>query len=179
MSFLVRLVTILGCIVIPHTLPAAEDEGVGPFGLVLGQSSPSVLADRFPSASHRGISTWTRGALYQVPGSELPLQGAKHAVFVFDLDEQLDAAFITIEKRRFHEVMRLLDGQYRRLSASVPHVGNRHVKWEADDIVIELDAPHLSFEMELQYQTKQFLEQFERGQAEQREQQRQREAEQL
>lgn len=66
-----------------------------------------------------------------------------------------------------------------RISTTVPHVGNRHVKWEAGDIVIEPDSPHMSFQMELQYQTEQLLEQFERGQAEQLEQQRQQEADQL
>lgn len=67
MSFVFRVVAILGMVLIPHTLHAAENAGVGPFGLVLGQSSLSVLAERFPSASHTGSSAWTRGAVYPLP----------------------------------------------------------------------------------------------------------------
>jgi len=173
------------CIIIAFVLSsglvgfASAGEDVGPFGLSIGVSQPDDVLERFPSAAAAGSNSWTGGAMYRVDGAQLPLQGARRATFVFGQDDRLDAVLITLNKRRFDAVRRLLDEQYPRVSARIPHVGDAHVEWRVGDVIIELDSPHMSFDMQLEYQTRRFVEQFERGLREQRESRRQQEGSQL
>ena len=126
------------------------DEGIGPFGLSVGSSQTDDMLERFPSAVEVGSNSWTGGAMYRVDGAHLPLQGARRATFVFGQGDRLDAVLITLNKRRFDAVRRLLDEQYPRVSARIPHVGDAHVEWHVGDVIIELDSPHMSFDMQLE-----------------------------
>ena len=158
---------------------SAADEGIGPFGLSIGTSQPDEVLERFPDAVEVGSNSWTGGAMYRVEGAHLPLQGARRATFVFGQDDRLDAVLITLNKRRFDAVRRLLDEQYPRVSARIPHVGDAHVEWRVGDVIIELDSPHMSFDMQLEYQTRRFVDQFESGMRERQESQRRQEGSQL
>lgn len=158
---------------------AVSGTDIGPFDLPLVSSTPAELAERFPSATQMGINRWSGGPMYRVNGKRIPLQGAKQAVFIFDSDDRLSATLITLRKNRFTHIRKLLDAQYRKVSETIPHVGNRHVRWESDDVVIELDSPHMSFEMELGYHTAAFLQLFEQGQRDHQASQRQQELDQL
>lgn len=65
-----------------------------------------------------------------------------------------------LEKRRFDEVASLLAEKYKLTKKVRPQVGDRYAKFTAPDTVIEIDAPHLSFDMEVRYMTNNFVKAF-------------------
>src|SRR5699024_4242314 len=167
------MIALLSCSV------AANDEGVGPFSLPLASSTPGDLSARFPTAREMGLNTWSGGPMYRVEGSALPLDGATSAVFIFDQDDRLDATLINLRKSRFEVIKDLLDTRYQRTSSREPFVGNTSVRCDAYDIVITLEAPHMSFEMELGYHTSKFLRLFRQGSEARQQEHRQAERSQL
>lgn len=176
--FQVRIIIAVTVLLLSCTA-AASDEGIGPFDLSLITSRPHDLSERFPSAQQVGRNTWSGGPMYRVEGRKLPLEGAKSAVFIFDRNERLDAVLIMLRKSRFAIIKDLLDTRYRQTSAVEPFVGDKSVRWEADEIVITLEAPHMSFDMELGYHTRDFLRRFEQGAEARRQEHRQAERSQL
>ena len=151
----------------------------GPFGLSVHASTPEQLHERFPGAASKGINRWSQGPMFEVPGHRLPLEGARDALFIFSADERLDAVVITMNKNRFNAVRGLLDERYRQTRAQVPFVGDAFVAWREQDVIIELDSPHLGFQMTLSYKSSEFVARFEAGRRAEAEARRQREADQL
>ena len=153
--------------------------GAGPFGLEVGGSTRAEVERQFRGAESAGINRWSEGPMVSVPGSSLPLDGALSALFIFNPDDTLEAVIITLRKQRFEAIRGLLNELYRPVSARVPFVGDRLVTWEADGILIELDSPHLSFEMDLRYLAQGFLRRYREQHALEQQQQRQQQAGQL
>lgn len=154
-------------------------QGTGPFGLAIHHSDPVMLVERFPNASDIGINQWSQGPMYEVAGRHLPLEGARRANFIFSRDNRLEGVVIVMNKRRFDAVRGLLDQLYRQTRAQLPFVGDAFVAWREDDVIIELESPHLSFEMTLRYMSTDFVARYEAGRRASAESQRQREAGQL
>lgn len=178
---IVRVVVLMG--VVALCLGAggavASSSGVGPFGLDIGSSSRADVLRQFPCAEAAGINRWSHGHMTRVAGASLPLQGAQSALFIFDTDDTLQAVTITMSKHRFDAMRGLLNEIYPQVSAQVPFVGNKRVVWNANNVHIELDSPHLSFEMELRYLAEGFLRLFQEQSAIEQQNQRQQQAGQL
>ena len=116
-----------------------------------------------------GTSTWSKGPILQVYNPDLGIEGVTSVQYIFDTAGKLAAVVMTmpstkgmgdLEKRRFDEVARLLAEKYKLAKKVRPHVGDRYAKFTAPDTVIEIDAPHLSFDMEVRYMTDSFLKAF-------------------
>jgi hypothetical protein len=74
--------------------------------------------------------------------------------FIFDQSEKLAAVLMTMPKDSFQPTLNALTKKYKLVAKEVPFVGNASAKLQQGDSVIELNAPHLSFEMSVQYLTK-------------------------
>ena len=119
-----------------------------------------------------GTSTWSKGSILQVYNPDLGIDGVTSVQYIFDAAGQLAAVVMTmpstkgmgdLEKRRFDEVASLLAEKYKLAKKVRPRVGDRYAKFTAPDTVIEIDAPHLSFDMEVRYMTDSFLKAFNSG----------------
>ena len=53
-----------------------------------------------------------------------------------------------------------MSGKYKTVSKQLPFVGNKKMVWADGNTEIVLDAPHLSFDMTMQYATKDLLRKF-------------------
>ena len=119
-----------------------------------------------------GTSTWSKGPILQVNNPDLGIDGVTSVQYIFDAAGKLAAVIMTmpstrgmgdLEKRRFDEVASLLAEKYKLAKKVRPRVGGRYAKFTAPDTVIEIDAPHLSFDMEVRYMTDSFLKAFNSG----------------
>ena len=53
----------------------------------------------------------------------------------------------------FRKTLATLSGKYKLVEKRVPFVGDSYAKFRQGDSIVELDAPHLSFNMSLRYLT--------------------------
>ena len=119
-----------------------------------------------------GTSTWSKGPILLIDNPDLGIEGVKSVQYIFDPAGKLSAVVMTmpsskgmgdLEKRRFDEVAKLLAEKYKIAKKVRPFVGDRYAKFTAPDTTIEIDAPHMSFDMEVRYMTNSFLKAFNSG----------------
>ncbi len=128
------------------------------FGMTLGKTTIDELTKEYQSAVKEGISEWTDGAIYSIPVNALDFEGVKGDYVVFTQDGKLTAITINLDKERFNKIHEMLAKKYKVAQKNIPFVGNKFVRYTNGDDVIELNAPHLSFEMNLLYAEKKFMD---------------------
>ena len=98
-----------------------------------------------------GINSYSSGRMLRTSGAGFSIDGLQRVTFVFDDKNKLAAILMMIGKHRFDPVLKSLSTKYKVSSKQIPLVGNKFASFKTSDSVIELDAPHLSSEMELRY----------------------------
>jgi hypothetical protein len=137
---------------------ASRAPKTAPLGLELGVTTRQEVEALFGEQlglEYQGISLYTEGPILKGSGAQLPFEGAKSSLFVFDADNRLAFLSITMNKsqRTFESMEKGLKSKYKLLRRVAPFVGNRFARFQSGAVFIELDAPHLSFDMFLSYQT--------------------------
>lgn len=108
------------------------------------------------SIKNGGTNSWSNGPTLESPGSNYEVQGLQSVLYIFTPDGKLAGLLMVMGKDRFDEVFDVLAGKYKTVKKERPFVGNNYAKFSAPDAVIELDAPHLGFEMEVRYMSNAF-----------------------
>lgn len=138
-------------------LPSLVHADTSAFGMTLGKTTLDEFMKEYPSAVKKGISDWTDGEIYSVPVNDLNFEGVKADHVIFTQDGKLTAITIDIDKERFNKIHGMLSKKYKVTDKEIPFVGNKFVRCKSGDDVIELEAPHLSFEMNLLYAERKFM----------------------
>lgn len=146
------------------------------FGFTLGATAYSEVQKRGETT---GINLYSQGPMLTLRPGEVELDGLQEFTLIFDDQHKLAAMVLTLGKHRFDAVHGHLRGRYAVRESQIPFVGDRYVRYGAPGATIELNAPHLSFEMTLIYQRDDFRKAFRDHQAKQREEKRRREASQF
>jgi hypothetical protein len=107
-----------------------------------------------------GISTWTGGPTLVAEGADFEIEGLKSVLYIFDDQKKLSALVMTMDKSRFDAIYQFLANKYKLVSQQRPHVGNSFAKFSAPDTSVEIDAPHMSFDMEVKYLSNNFVKSF-------------------
>lgn len=128
------------------------------FGITLGKTTLDEFRKEYPSAVKEGISDWTDGEIFSVPVNDLNFEGVKGDYVIFTRDGKATAITIDIDKERFNAIHEMLTKKYKVSKKDIPFVGNKFVRYKNGDDVIELNAPHLSFKMNLLYAEKEFMD---------------------
>ena len=114
-----------------------------------------------------GTSSFTNGVILGVDNPDLGIDGVTKVIYVFDQAGKLAAVEMTmpsikndqdLKKGRFDEIAGMLASKYKQTKKVRPFVGDSFARFAAPDTIIELDAPHLSFEMKLRYMTPAFVQ---------------------
>lgn len=121
-----------------------------PFGFELGKATYSEVVAKYP-AKQSGINEYSQGKVITVDKSNFELDGLQgNVVFTFDANDNLVAVVMTLHKDKFDDIFSSLR-KYKLINKNVPFVGDKSAKFEDGSCEIILDAPHLSFQMELIY----------------------------
>lgn len=139
-------------------LPPLAHADTSAFGMTLGKTTLDEFTKEYPSAVKEGVSEWTNGAIYSIPANDLNFDGVKGDYVIFTQDAKLTAITINIDKERFNKVHGMLSKKYKVSKKEIPFVGNKFVRYINGKDVIEINAPHLSFEMNLLYAEKEFMD---------------------
>jgi hypothetical protein len=94
---------------------------------------------------------WTNGTQFKTDGNSYDIRGLKEVLYIFDEQKKLAAIIMTMEENRFDSVFKAVSPKYKLISKQIPYVGNKYVKLKSQDSIVEIDAPHLSFDIEVRY----------------------------
>jgi hypothetical protein len=148
------------------------------FGMELGKMTERELKGKY-NVTSTGTNKYSNGNMYSVPTNSIDFSGLKKVSTVFDKKGTLVAVLTTLPKSKFDYLNNALGGKYKKVSENIPFVGNKTATYRDGGTEITLDAPHMSFDMSMNYVTDDFMKTYQRqSQAESR-QKAQNEASQL
>lgn len=146
-----------------------------PLGLELGVASLDQVKTRLSATrlTPAGINAYSDGPMFESDGAGLDIEGLQRITFIFDKGNRLAGVVMTMAEHRFDDVYRFLAGKYRLQSKHIPFVGNRYARFSQDASIVEVEDPHLSFEMEVRYLTTELEKTFKQRRAAQEAQRKQ------
>lgn len=168
-TFAVGFIHLVLSFVLMASMPAMAQTNtatVAPLGFVVGKATLKEIKDGVPGSaklSNEGTNRYSKGPMFKAKGRAFDIEGLQDVWFVFDEREVLVGVQMTMAKNDFDRVYQNLAGKYRLVSKDIPLVGNKYARFQQGDIVIEFNAPHMSFEMEVVYRTIGFEKQVETG----------------
>ena len=121
----------------------------------MGEATVADVKNKY-SGSETGVNSWSNGIMYQIDTSNIPLEGLKEALAIFNPDGKLVCINMVLNKSRFDEMHKQLRKKYKVVKTKIPFVGDSYAHYKDGKTLIELDAPHLSFDMTLTYMQKSF-----------------------
>ncbi len=126
-----------------------------------------------------GRNEYTEGPMFEVDASSIGVKGLKRAVLIFDREEVLQGTVLTFAKDP-KGMFELLRKKYSVESDRIDRFMNKGTaRLRKGHSWVEIDAPHLSFEMEVRYLDKDFTALVEKRQAERHADEQQRKVDQL
>lgn len=157
MKFLTTLLVTLTMSLAAHTAFAAP----APLGLELGKANVSEMKKKY-TANYLGVNKYSQGEMYSLPASQINVSGVTKATAVFNKKQNLVAILLTMDKHRFDSIHNSLKSKYRVQSKNIPFVGNKKVVYKSGSTEVELSAPHMSFDMSLEYYQDEFINAYKR-----------------
>lgn len=153
---------------------------VAPLGLEVGVADLAAVKSRLGGQTRlqdAGANKWTGGPMLKSKGEGLDIEGLEEITFIFGQDNKLDGVVMTLGKHRLKEVADALRKKYKPVRENFPFVGDASATYRQGDSLVKLNAPHLSFSMEVIYLTKRLDEGFNRGSSAEEAQRRKTQAE--
>lgn len=136
-----------------------------PFGFEVGVASEADVQKHFSNKGSwdlAGVNKFTQGKMYQVAKEALDVDGANSALFIFSPNGVLEGVVVGMAKDP-KSLAKSFAGKYKPISNKIDNFMNYgYARYRKGDSFIEIDAPHLSFEMEVRYLTKSLADTFTR-----------------
>lgn len=140
-----------------------------PLGLEIGYANLAGVKQKIggvTSLSESGVSDVTGGKIFSSDGQGLGVDGLTKFVAVFDKADVLVAVVMSMPKDVNSTYSKLAE-KYKPVSTNIDSfMGYGSAKLAKGDSFVILEAPHLSFAMDVVYATKDFLATSERNAAE-------------
>lgn len=136
---------------------AAFAQNAAPLGFELGVATYAQVKQQLggkTSLSNNGVNKYSGGKMLQGNGDGLGIEGLSEITFIFDASDKLAGVLMTLPKDSFKPTLKALSAKYKLVESVVPFVGNASAKLQQGESVIELNAPHMSFEMTVTYMTR-------------------------
>ncbi len=107
-----------------------------------------------------GTNKYTGGAQFKTDGGGYDIETLSEVFYIFDKDQKLAGVLMEMSKNRFDEIFNFLSGKYKVTAKQRPFVGDMFARFKAKGGTIELDAPHLGFNMQARYIRDDLFQQF-------------------
>lgn len=171
----------------PTIWPEEDDTKTGTpvLGFKLGDSTYHSVTRTLSSWDDLGINSYSQGKMIATNGNGYGIDHLTKVTYIFGSDETLQAVLMQIDNRDAkmgNEGFKKFKGYieqrgYKRMSLQEPFVGNQFAEYVAPNgDHIEISAPHMSFDLKIDYQTAAFIKNFNTKQQQQKSEQTQTEA---
>lgn len=144
-------------------LAAAASAGTQVLGFEIGVSTAEQVRQALAKSTRvhdAGVNRYSGGPMLKTNGASYDITGLKEVVYIFDEQKKLAAVLMELNKSRFAAVFDALNGKYKVTTQQRPFVGDQFASFRTEDAVIEVDAPHLSFDMAVRYLRRDLLQKF-------------------
>lgn len=149
-----------------------------PFGLEIGKATISDVKAKYKAKSV-GINQYSNGEMYDLDVSGISFDSLQSCRIIFSKDGKLLAVLTTLPKDKFDYLFKTLKGKYRLVNSNIPFVGDKTAKFLDGNTEVTLDAPHLSFTMEMNYIHKELMKTYKDQSSKEQQKKKQKEASQL
>jgi hypothetical protein len=144
---------------------ALAGNNAAPFNLEIGAATLAQAQKEFggaPSLAAKGQNKFTAGPMYQVAGKKTGIEGIQSVLLIFNTRNVLEGVVITMPKDP-KSMFKSLSAKYQLVSEDIDGFMNMgSATFRKGDTIIEIDAPHLSFQMEVRYLSKSLMDTFEK-----------------
>lgn len=143
------------------TLAFAQVQVVGfEIGTSTVQQVKSQLVKQQAKILDSMTNKFTGGPQFKTDGGGYDIESLSEVVYIFDKDQKLAAVLMVMDKGRFDEIFNFLAGKYKTTAKQRPFVGDMFARFKAKGTIIELEAPHLGFNMQANYIRDDLYQQF-------------------
>lgn len=132
----------------------AAQAGTPALGFEIGVSSAEQVKASLVKQTRvidGGTNKYSGGVMLKTDGSAYEIEGLNEVLYIFDDQKRLAAVILSMDQGRFEPVYQALANKYKVSTKQRPFVGNQFARFKTPDTVIEMDAPHMSFAMEVRY----------------------------
>lgn len=146
-------------------LPPSVMAGTKVLGVEIGVTTPGMLRkalDGHVRLEDRGVNKWSGGDMLRSGGAHFDVDGLQQVDFIFDPKGLLCAVLMAMDKDSFDDVYQAVSLKYTLQREQRPFVGDRFARFATGDGIVELDAPHLSFELSVRYLRRDLDEEYQR-----------------
>ncbi|MCG3727728.1 hypothetical protein ACXHQN_16760 [Vibrio cincinnatiensis] len=120
------------------------------FGLTIGETTVEQLKNTY-HVSLKGINKYSQGEMYQIPQSQIQFEGISDVTTIFNRSNKLVAVLAELPKSKFDYLNETLAKKYQLVNQKLPFVGNKFVTYRSGDAEITLNAPHMGFQLSMNY----------------------------
>jgi hypothetical protein len=141
----------------------AQPLNAAPLGLELGYANVVSVKEKIGSLtklSDVGTNQYSGGPMLTSDGQGLDVEGLSSVLFIFDNNQVLAGVVMTMPKSA-KETYATLAKKYKPVENKIDgFMDYGYARLSKGDSFIEVDAPHLSFDMEVRYLTKKMMANF-------------------
>lgn len=107
-----------------------------------------------------GVNKFSGGPMLTTDGTPFALEGLKAVTYIFDRQKKLAGLILDMDKERSDFVFQAMSAKYKVATQQRPVVGDKYATFNTGDAVIQISAPHLSFQMVVIYLRNDVQQQF-------------------
>lgn len=143
--------------------------GTSVLGFKLGDSTYQSVTHRLSAWDELGTNSYSDGKMIATNGNGYGIDDLQKVTYIFSPSDQLEAILIQIDNRNAkmnNEGFKKFKGYvakngYKQISNKEPFVGDQYAEFKTPTgNIIEIDAPHLSFDLYINYQTANFIQHY-------------------
>lgn len=120
------------------------------FQMEIGKTTESEMRSLYKS-KHTGVNKFTLGNMYSISPEQIEFDGLKDITVIFDNEEILVGVLTIFGKHKFDYLYKILNSKYKLTYEDIPFVGSKVAEFKENDTQIFLEAPHLNFDMSMNY----------------------------
>lgn len=139
-----------------------QAHAASPFGMEIGVMSEAKLKEDF-KVTHTGVSSWTDGAIYDISTPQLDFQGLQKATAIFNENQVLVGLLLNFPKNKFDALEGYVADNFELKARNIPFVGDKSATYFEADTEVRLAAPHMGFEMSMNFLDGELIQAFEAG----------------
>lgn len=137
-----------------------QAQNAAPLGVEIGYANLKGVKEKLGSVAtlkDQGVNEYSGGPMLVSDGAGLGVEGLSQLVLIFDKTNILTGVVMTLPKDP-KNIFSQLSAKYKPVDNRIDNFMNYgSARLQKGDSLIEIDAPHLSFAMEVRYLTKQLM----------------------
>lgn len=156
-QFARKVVVLVAFIAMAMFGQAVAVEKVAPLGFEVGKATLASVRAGVQGAVDGGTNKYSGGPMLKSDGKGFGVDGLNEVTFIFDQGNVLCGVLMEMGKNRFDDIYGFLAGKYKVAEKRIPFVGDKYARFKVGKVTIDVNAPHLSFEMTVNYLTDDML----------------------